>query len=142
MDNPSEPQLRRIYAESKTIAVVGMSSDESKSSHVIPRYLQNQGYRIIPISPRGGEILGEKVFSSLEEAGLPIDVVNVFRPSEEAPSIARSAGDIGAKVLWLQEGIYSEDAAAVAKESGMTVVMNACIGVTHQRLGLGPGPWV
>src|SRR5439155_21872858 len=79
---PTQDDLRKIYADSKTIAVVGASADEPKASHRIPRYLQSQGYRIIPVSPKGGEILGEKVFTSLKEIDEPVDVVDVFRPSE------------------------------------------------------------
>lgn len=136
-----EAGLRQIYSETKTIAVVGISTDESKPAHVIPRYLQSQGYRIVPVSPRGGEILGEAVHESLETIDTNVDVVDVFRPSDEAPDVARSAAKLGAKVLWLQEGIYSEEAAEIADEAGMRVVMDRCMGATHQSLGLGPGPW-
>lgn len=132
--------LRRIYERTKTIAVVGASQDTSKAGYTIPRYLQNQGFRIVPVSPRGGEILGEKVFTSLSDIDFEIDVVDVFRPAEEAPGIAREAVAIGAKVLWLQSGVWSPEAYDVASEAGMEVVMDACMGMTHARLGLGPGP--
>lgn len=140
MPNPSDDDLRRIYAETETIAVVGVSSDESKPSNKIPRYLQSQGYRIVPVSPKGGSLLGEPVFASLQAVDGPVDVVQVFRPAGEAPAIANDAAAIGAKVLWLQAGIDSEEAARIAGDAGMTVVMDACMGVTHGRLGLGPGP--
>ena len=140
MTNPSEDELREIYAETKTIAVVGASNDESKAANSIPRYLQRQGYRIVPVNPRGGEILGERAYSSLKEVDVPVDVVDVFRPSEETPAIARDAVTIGAKVLWLQLGIESEEAAKIAQEGGLRVVMNLCMGATHKRLRLGPGP--
>lgn len=140
MPNISDDDLRRIYAETKTIAVVGASADESKPSNSIPHYLQSQGYRIVPVSPKGGEILGEKVFTSLSEVDVPVDVVDVFRPAEETPGIARDAVAIGAKVLWLQSGISSEEAAQIARESGLVAVMDRCMGATHGRLGLGPGP--
>jgi predicted CoA-binding protein len=138
--NPSDDELREIYAATKTIAVVGASNDESKAAHNIPRYLQRQGYRIVPVNPRGGEILGEPAFASLTDVDVPVDVVDVFRPSDETPDIARDAVTIGAKVLWLQLGIESEEAARIAGEGGLTVVMNKCMGATHERLGLGPGP--
>jgi uncharacterized protein len=138
--NPSDDELRRIYAETKTIAVVGASNDEAKDAHKIPRYLQQQGFRIIPVNPRGGEILGERAYRSLTEVDVPVDVVDVFRPAEETPAIAREAVSIGAKVLWLQTGIESEEAERIAQEGGLTTVMNMCMGVTHRRLGLGPGP--
>lgn len=140
MTNPSDDELRKIYAETKTIAVVGASNDESKAANEIPRYLQRQGFRIVPVNPRGGEILGEPAFASLTEVDVPVDVVDVFRPSEETPGIARDAVSIGAKVLWLQLGIESEEAARIATEGGLTAVMNLCMGATHRRLGLGPGP--
>jgi predicted CoA-binding protein len=133
-------ELKKIYEETETIAVVGASDDPRKAAHTIPRYLQRQGFRIIPVNPKGGEILGEKVYSSLQEIGEPIDVVDVFRPSEETPDIARSAVEVGAKVLWLQEGIYSDEAEGIASEAGLKVVMNRCMGETHYQLRLGPGP--
>src|SRR6266568_1811741 len=117
-------QLLRIYAEIRTIAVVGASADESKAAHQVPRYLQSQGYRIVPVNPRGGEIFE----------------VPVFRPPQEAPEIARQAIAIGAKVLWLQLGIVSEEARRIAEAAGLIVVMNRCMGATHELLGLGPGP--
>jgi predicted CoA-binding protein len=138
---PSERELLlRIYAETRTIAVVGASSDESKDAHTIPRYLQSQGYRILPVNPRGGEILGEHVFPSLADIDVPVDVVDVFRPAQEAPDIARQAVAIGAKVLWLQEGIVSEEARRIGEAAGLTVVMDRCMRATHRALGLGPGP--
>ncbi|HEY2960112.1 MAG TPA: CoA-binding protein [Actinomycetota bacterium] len=140
MDAPLQERLLRIYAETKTIAVVGASADPSKPAHRIPRYLQSQGYRIRPVNPRGGEILGEPVARSLAEVDGPVDVVEVFRPAEEAPRIAREAVEAGAKVLWLQTGISSEEARRVAEAAGLTVVMDRCMGEAHGELGLGPGP--
>jgi predicted CoA-binding protein len=133
-------RLLRIYRESRTIAVVGASRDEDKPGHRIPAYLQSQGYRIIPVSPRGDTILGEPVRRSLADIDEPIDIVDVFRPGAEAPAIARDAVAAGAKVLWLQLGIESEEARRIAEDAGLTVVMNRCLGMTHRWLGLGPGP--
>jgi len=140
MDPSLREQFFRIYAETKTIAVVGASADPSKPAHQIARYLQRQGYRILPVNPRGGELLGEAVASSLAEVDRPVDVVDVFRPADEAPEIAREAIAIGARVLWLQLGIESEEAKRLAEAAGLTVVMNRCMGETHGELGLGPGP--
>ena len=140
MDAPLRERLARIYAETRTIAVVGGSADPSKPAHRIPRYLQGQGYRIRPVNPRGGEILGEPVARSLAEVDGPVDVVEVFRPAQEAPQVAREAVAAGAKVLWLQTGISSEEARQVAEAAGLTVVMDRCMGATHGELGLGPGP--
>jgi uncharacterized protein len=92
------------------------------------------------VNPRGGELLGEAVARSLAEVDQPVDVVEVFRPAEEAPGIARQAIAIGAKVLWLQLGIESEEARRLAEAAGLTVVMNRCMGATHGELGLGPVP--
>lgn len=132
--------LREIYKTTATIAVVGASKDPSKPSHSIPAYLQSQGYRIIPVSPRGGEIFGERVYTSIEEITEDVDVVNVFRPAEEAPEIAAQAVVLGAGVLWLQTGVRSDEALEIATKGGLQVVMDTCMGQTHGRLGLGPGP--
>ena len=140
MANPSDDELKQIYADTKTIAVVGASNDPKKAGHNIPAYLQTQGYKIIPVNPKGGEMFGETVRTSLADIDEPIDVVDVFRPSEETPQIAREAVAAGAKVLWLQTGIQSDEAEQIAREGGLTVVMNTCMGATHRRLGLGPGP--
>jgi uncharacterized protein len=133
-------RLLRIYAETKTIAVVGASGDPAKPAHEVPRYLQQQGYRILPVNPRGGELLGEPVARSLAEVEGPVDVVEVFRPAAEAPQVAREAVKVGAKVLWLQLGIKSEEARQIAEAAGLTVVMDRCMGEAHGALGLGPGP--
>ncbi len=138
-----EDELRNIYGDTKTIAVVGASASEEKAAHTVPRYLQRQGYRIIPVNPRGGEILGEKVYEKLADVPDAIDVVDVFRPSEETPGVAREAVAAGAKVLWLQEGISSEEAERIASEGGLQVVMDRCLGRTHYELikhEEGPGP--
>jgi predicted CoA-binding protein len=140
MDASEREQLARIFAETKTIAVVGASGDPSKPAHRIPRYLQRQGYRIVPVNPRGGELLGEPMARSLAEVEGPVDVVDVFRPASETPQVARDAAEIGAKVLWLQLGIESEEARQVAESAGITVVMDRCMGEAHGELGLGPGP--
>jgi predicted CoA-binding protein len=140
-DQPNEEELRKIYADTKTIAVVGVSSDPTKPAHEIPRYLQGQGYRILPISPKGGEQLGEKVYASLDDVDQPADVVDVFRPAAESQDIARGAAKLGAKVLWFQQDTHSEEAIEIAQEVGLTVVWGRCMGMTHGMLGLGPGPW-
>ncbi len=132
----TEDELKKIYSDTKTIAVVGISADEAKPSNSVPAYLQDQGFRIIPVNPRGGEILGEDVYESLDKVEAQVDVVDVFRPAEEAPEVARQAAAIGAKVLWLQEGIVSEEAAKIGEEAGMAVVMDRCMRATHRQLGL------
>lgn len=134
MDAQTDDLLAEIYRSTRTIAVVGASTDESKAAHRIPAYLQAQGYRIIPVNPGSDEVLGEQPVASLVEISEPVDVVDVFRPSEETPAIAREAVAIGAKVLWLQAGIESEEAAEIARAGGLAVVMDTCMGATHRRL--------
>ena len=116
------------------------STAVGKPAHDIPLYLQSQGYRIIPVNPRGGEILGEPSFASLRDIDVPIDVVEVFRPPEEAETVAREAVAVGAKVLWFQTGTDSDEALRAVADSGITVITRRCMGVTHGLLGLGPGP--
>ena len=140
LDPALRERLLDLYRATRTIAVVGASGDPSKPANEIPAYLQSQGFRIVPVNPRGGTLFGERVYRSLDEVDVPIDVVDVFRPADEAPDIARQAIAIGAKVLWLQWGIESEEARDIATEAGLTVVMNRCLGVMHQVVGLGPGP--
>jgi uncharacterized protein len=131
---PTDDELRHIYEATKTIAVVGASNNPGKAAHNIPAYLQRQGFRIIPVNPTAPEILGERAFRSLDDLEEPVDAVDVFRPAEEAPGIARQAVAAGAKVLWLQAGIVSEEAARIAREGGLTVVMDRCMGETHYEL--------
>lgn len=118
-----------LLAEAKTIAVVGLSSDHRKPSHAVAAYLQEAGYTVIPVNPREERVLGETSYPDL--AAIPneikIDIVNVFRPAEVCPGIAHQAAARKAKVLWLQQGIVSEEAAKIASAAGMTVVMDRCI---------------
>jgi predicted CoA-binding protein len=127
----AEDEYRKIYEDTKTIAVVGASENPGKAAHGVPAYLRREGYRIIPVNPRGGELFGEPVRTSLSEVDVPVDVVDVFRPAEETPEIARQAAAIGAKVLWLQEGIHSDEAQRIAEEAGMTFISDTCMGHTH-----------
>ena len=139
-NGPSHEELLSIFAQPKTIAVVGASTAVGRPAHDIPLYLQSQGYRIVPVNPRGNEILGVRAFPSLAEVDVPIDVVDVFRPPSEAAAIAREAVAVGAKVLWFQLGTDTDEAVRIATQGGLTVVRRRCMGVTHGLLGLGPGP--
>src|SRR5258708_28561589 len=114
IDAALRERLLRIYAETRTIAVVGASADASKPSHQIPLYLQSQGYRIVPVNPRGGELFGERVFPSLAEIDVSVGVVDMFRPAEEAPASALQAIAVGAQVVLLWLGISSEEARPLA----------------------------
>jgi uncharacterized protein len=132
--------LLRIYRQTRTIAVVGASANPQKPAHKIPAYLRSQGYRIVPVNPRGGELLGERAYRSLLEVPAPVDAVDVFRPPAEAETVARDAVAVGAKVLWFQPGTHTEKAVRLAAEAGLEVVADRCMGETHGELGLGPGP--
>ena len=133
-ETPPDETLAEIYRNTRTIAVVGASTNPDKPAHGIPAYLQAQGFRIIPVNPTADEIFGEPTVRSLADIAEPVDVVNVFRPSAEAPDIAAQAAAIGASTLWLQLGIESEEAATIAMEQGLNVVMDTCMGATHRRL--------
>ena len=132
--NPSDAELKQLLTEATTIAMVGASSNPDKASHGIMQKLQSVGYRVIPVNPRETEVLGERSYPSLIDVPERIDIVDVFRRAEDTPGIADDAVTIGAKALWLQTGIVSEDAAARAKAGGLIVVMDACIGATHTLL--------
>jgi predicted CoA-binding protein len=132
--NPSDQELKQLLTEATTIAMVGASSNPEKASHGIMQKLQHAGYRVIPVNPRETEILGERSYPSLLDIPERIDIVDVFRRAEDTPAIADEAVTIGAKALWLQTGIVNEDAAARAKQGGLMVVMDACIGATHSLL--------
>lgn len=136
MTNPPADELRELYRTITTIATVGASTNPDKPANSVPAYLQRAGYRIVPVNPAGGEILGEPARTSLEEVEEPVDVVQVFRPPAEVPAIARDAARIGARVLWMQPGTESDEAAGIAREAGMTVVSGICMRRTHQELGL------
>ena len=133
-ENPTDDQLRQILTDAATIAMVGASANPDKASHGIMRKLQSVGYRVIPVNPRESEALGEKSYASLTDIPERIDIVDVFRRAEDAPGIADEAVTIGARALWLQSGIASEDAAARATTGGLMVVMDACIGAMHSLL--------
>jgi predicted CoA-binding protein len=133
-ENPADEILRQILTDARTIAVVGASSNPERPSNGIFGKLQSAGYRVIPVNPGEKEVLGERAYPSLSAVPARIDIVNVFRRSEVTPQIAEEAAAIGAKVLWLQAGVWSEEAAALAQARSLTVVMDACIAVVHSRL--------
>src|SRR3954467_3251793 len=132
--NPSDAELKQLLTDSTVVAMVGASSNPDKTPNGIMRKLQSVGYRVIPVNPGETDILGERSYPSLIDVPERIDIVDVFRRAEDTPAIADDAVTIGARALWLQSGIVSEDAAARAKTGGLTVVMDACIGATHSLL--------
>jgi predicted CoA-binding protein len=130
----TDEMMKEILLSTKTIASVGLSSNPTKVSNGVGAYLQNQGYRVIPVNPTAEEILDKKSYPDLESIPERIDVVQLFRRPEDVPPFVESAIKIGAKVVWMQEGIENEEAAQKAREAGLKVVMNACMRATHQRL--------
>lgn len=126
--------FEKILFSTKTIAIVGLSRDPAKDSHSVAKYLQDNGYRIIPVNPSGGELLGEKVYTSLSEIKEKVDVVNVFRPSEECQKIAEQATKLSPKMVWLQLGITNEKARQTCEKIGILFVENRCIRTEHKRL--------
>ena len=126
--------LRRILRESHTIAVVGLSADWFRPSYFAAKYMQEHGYRIIPVNPRYPQILGEKCYRSLREVPETIDIVDVFRKTQDVPPIAEDAIAVGAKVLWQQLGVRNEAAAARVRAAGMEAVMDRCVKIEHGRL--------
>jgi predicted CoA-binding protein len=125
---------RRILETVKTIAVVGLSSIKTRPGYTVPEYLQEEGYRIIPVNPHLEEALGETAFEDLHAIPEPVDMVLIFRRSEHIPAVVEQAIDIGAKVVWMQLGLVDEEAAAKAQEAGLEVVMDSCSAVDHRRL--------
>ncbi len=128
------PTIRRILKENHTIAMVGLSADWFRPSYFAAKYLQDHGYRVIPVTPRYEEILGEKCYPRVQDIPESIDVVDCFRRAEEIPALADAAIEVGAKVLWMQLGIINEDAAAKAREAGLEVVMNRCMKIEFARM--------
>lgn len=130
-ENPSREEIKTILEQVGNIAVVGLSDKSDRTSYMVSYAMQKRGYRIIPVNPAaaGQTILGETCYASLAEVPEPVELVNVFRRSEYCAEVAHEAAAIGAKILWLQQGIISQEAADIAQEHGMTVIMDRCIKV-------------
>jgi hypothetical protein len=132
----NEEELKAILGHSKNVAVVGISPKPDRPSYLVAAYLQAEGYRIIPVRPDGEEILGEKVYHSLAEIpeDIEIDIVDVFRKSEDVPPVVEEAIQRGAKAVWMQEGVFNAEAASKAEAAGLKVVMDRCMKKERQRL--------
>ena len=126
--------IAELLRSARTIAVVGLSGKKFRPSYGVSEYMQSSGYRIIPVNPTVDEALGEKSYARLEDVPEPIDIVNVFRRPEFVPDIVESAIRVGAKAVWLQEGVVHEAAAARARKAGLKVVMDRCILKEHRRM--------
>ena len=127
-------QLRRILKENHTIAIVGLSADWYRPSYFAAKYMQEHGFRIIPVNPKYTEILGEKCYPDLKSIPEKVDMVDIFRKSADCPPIAKEAVAIGAKVLWLQLGVENDEAKAIAESGGVEFVENRCVKIEYARL--------
>jgi uncharacterized protein len=134
-------KIRRILRNNKTVAVVGLSAQWHRPSYFAAKYMQEHGYRVIPVNPTYDEILGEKCFKSLRDIPGPVDIVDCFRKSAEIPAIAEEAIAIGAKVLWMQLGVQNAQARTRAEDAGLEVIENHCVKIEHGRFFGGLG-WV
>jgi hypothetical protein len=133
--NPDTREIRDLLIHARTVAVVGLSDREYRTSHAIASALQGFGYRIFPVNPNlSGQVLGEEPYATVEDIPEQVDIVDVFRRSEKVMPVAEDAVASGAKVLWMQSGVVNEEAAAYANEHGLTVVMDRCIKVDYARL--------
>ena len=131
---PSDQQIRDLLRSAHTIAVVGLSSSRFRASYGVSQYMQSAGYRIIPVNPNEREVLGERAYARLEDLPEKIDVVDVFRRSEFVPEVVDAAIRVGARAIWMQEGVADEAAAQRAREAGLFVIMDSCILKEHRRL--------
>ncbi|MER0465998.1 CoA-binding protein [Bacillus cabrialesii subsp. cabrialesii] len=131
MQNPSKAEIKEILDKSKRIAVVGLSDRPDRTSYMVSKAMQDAGYEIIPVNPTIDEALGVKAVSSLQEIDGPIDIVNVFRRSEQLPGVAEEFLKTDAPVFWAQQGLANEEAYQMLKEKGRTVIMDLCIKVAH-----------
>jgi len=128
------PGLRRILAQTRTIAVVGLSAHWYRPSHFAAKYMQDKGYRVIPVNPAYEQVLGQRCYPNLTAIGGPVDVVDCFRKPGDIVPIAREAAATGAKVLWMQLGIRNEEASRIALDAGLDVVMDRCVKIEHARI--------
>ena len=129
-----DSELKLILENSKTIAVIGCSSNPEKAAHRIPKYMKENGYKMIPINPNSHEILGEKCYKSILDIKEKVDIVNIFRPSEECLDVVEEAIKIKPKAIWMQTGIINEDANRLAEKNGIKAVMDKCMMVENRRL--------
>lgn len=126
--------IEEVLRESKTVAVVGLSPRPNRPSHSVAAYLQRQGYRIVPVNPMVEEVLGERSYPDLEAIPFPVELIDVFRRSEEVPAVVEQAIKVGAQAVWLQLGVIHHEAAAKAAEHGLDVVMDRCTAIEHRAL--------
>jgi len=132
-DSHTDEEIKQIFSL-KNVAVIGMSKNQEKAAHYVPKYLSQNGYNIMPVNPTADEILEKKCYPSVEDVPEPIDIVDVFRPSDQVLPVVQQAIKKKPKVIWLQEGIHNAEAEELARKEGIKVVFNRCMLAEHQRL--------
>ena len=132
-DSHTDDEIKQIFSL-KNVAVIGMSKNQEKAAHFVPKYLSQNGYNIMPVNPTADEILDKKCYPSVEDIPEPIDIVDVFRPSDQVLPVVQQAIKMKPKVIWLQEGIHNAEAEELARQEGIKVVFNRCMLAEHQRL--------
>ena len=132
-DSHTDDEIKQIFSL-KNVAVIGMSKNQEKAAHYVPKYLSQNGYNIMPVNPTADEILDKKCYPSVEDVPEPIDIVDVFRPSDQVLPVVQQAIKMKPKVIWLQEGIHNAEAEELARQEGIKVVFNRCMLAEHQRL--------
>ena len=132
-DSHTDDEIKQIFSL-KNVAVIGMSKNQEKAAHYVPKYLSQNGYNIMPVNPTANEILDKKCYPSVEDIPEPIDIVDVFRPSDQVLPVVQQAIKMKPKVIWLQEGIHNAEAEELARKEGIKVVFNRCMLSEHQRL--------
>ncbi len=132
-DSHTDEEIKQIFSL-KNVAVIGMSKNQEKAAHFVPKYLSQNGYNIIPVNPTANKILEKKCYPSVEDVPEPIDIVDVFRPSDQVLPVVQQAIKMKPKVIWLQEGIHNAEAEELARQEGIKVVFNRCMLAEHQRL--------
>ncbi len=132
-DSHTDDEIKQIFSL-KNVAVIGMSKNQEKAAHFVPKYLSQNGYNIMPVNPTADEILDKKCYPSVEDIPEPIDIVDVFRPSDQVLPVVQQAIKMKPKVIWLQEGIHNAEAEELARKEGIKVIFNRCMLAEHQRL--------
>ncbi len=133
---PEDEEIREVLAKYSTVAVVGCSRDPAKDAHTVPKFVQERGYRVIPVNPFVEEILGERTYPNVKDIPFSIDIVNVFRPSDQVGPVVDDALKTDAKVIWMQLGIRNDEAAERASAAGLTVIQDRCMRIELRRLGV------
>jgi predicted CoA-binding protein len=137
MSDDEDEEIKEVLTKYKVVAVVGASRDPRKDAHTVPKYLKEKGFRVVPVNPFADEILGEKAYKSLKDIPFPIDIVDIFRPSDQVGPVVEEALETEAKVIWMQLGIRDEEAARRGRQAGKKVIQDRCMRMELERLAGG-----